>query len=228
MEADFTRSFRAVAAIGAALALASTPALAQEARSPPPGPSATASVVPTEDRKGTAADGALAGGNAFPPPVPAPAETVAVPPVDRGVGGFPAEAALGLVLVLIAAVAGVLRIRSRRRGRTAESGAIDDTYAYDPVTWTPVPRETLVEPASGIAEEAPASAAEERRELLESMVAAPPDKDNPFTSRKARMRRARILLRREQRQRQEKRFDWRNYRTPAGPTAPAVSDKVEV
>ena len=55
----------------------------------------------------------------------------------------------------------------------------------------------------------------ERRELIEGMVAAPPDARNPFKSAKARRRRARIMLAsHEQRLREQAResFDFRTYR----------------
>jgi hypothetical protein len=70
--------------------------------------------------------------------------------------------------------------------------------------------------------------AEERQELLDRMVAAEPDEGNPFTSRKGRMRRARIQLQHHEHlaeqapsappTRTDTRFDFRTYRpsTPSG------------
>lgn len=64
------------------------------------------------------------------------------------------------------------------------------------------------------AQAGPVPNGEARRELLEQMVAAEPDKENPFTSAKARRRRARcILAHREHLQREQtpEPFDWRTH-----------------
>lgn len=77
--------------------------------------------------------------------------------------------------------------------------------------------------------------AEERRDLLDRMADAPPDEANPFTSRKGRLRRARIQLQHREhlvaeREGQASPFDFRTYSpsTPAGgeTTAPAVPGRV--
>jgi hypothetical protein len=71
----------------------------------------------------------------------------------------------------------------------------------------------------------------ERDALLEEMVAARPDAENPFTSRKARLRRARIILQsREQHQKEDatKPFDWRTYRPSTSHPAPATPPRVTV
>lgn len=73
--------------------------------------------------------------------------------------------------------------------------------------------------------------ADERRDLLERMVAAEPDEDNPFTSHKSRMRRARIqLAHREQAGDaapvQGRNFDFRDYRSP-GQAARNKSDLID-
>jgi hypothetical protein len=71
----------------------------------------------------------------------------------------------------------------------------------------------------------------ERDALLEAMVAAPPDAENPFTSRKGRLRRARIILQSlEQEQKEEaiKPFDWRTYNPSTSHPAPATPPRVTV
>jgi hypothetical protein len=71
----------------------------------------------------------------------------------------------------------------------------------------------------------------ERDALLERMVAAPPDSENPFTSRKGRMRRARLILQRlehEQREQATKPFDWRTYQPSTSNPAPATPPRVTV
>ena len=68
-----------------------------------------------------------------------------------------------------------------------------------------------------------------RDALLERMVSAPPDEANPFTSRRARMRRARIILQsREIDQKQEatRPFDWRTYEPSTSHPAPATPPRV--
>ena len=55
----------------------------------------------------------------------------------------------------------------------------------------------------------------ERADLLRAMTAEPPDRFNPFTSPKARRRRARLILQyREQlwEDRVDQPFDWRTYK----------------
>ncbi|SLK06649.1 hypothetical protein [Novosphingobium mathurense] len=79
-----------------------------------------------------------------------------------------------------------------------------------------------------VTDSGPVPTGEERHALLERMVAAPPDPGNPFTSRKARMRRARIQLQHRehlQKQGMAQSFDWRSYRPatkPSTPTPPLV------
>ncbi|MFD2578135.1 hypothetical protein ACFSTD_04890 [Novosphingobium colocasiae] len=73
----------------------------------------------------------------------------------------------------------------------------------------------------------PVPMGEDRQALLDQMVAAEPDALNPFGSRKARLRRARLILQhREHLQTQGKPFDWRTYRPTSGQPAdrePAVA-----
>jgi hypothetical protein len=69
----------------------------------------------------------------------------------------------------------------------------------------------------------------ERDALLEEMVAAPPDEANPFTSRKGRMRRARMILAaREYDQKHDatQPFDWRTYEPSTSHPAPATPPRV--
>lgn len=69
----------------------------------------------------------------------------------------------------------------------------------------------------------------ERDDLLEQMISAPPDADNPFTSRKARLRRARIILQsreHEQKEQAGKPFDWRTYEPSTGRPTPATPPRV--
>lgn len=85
------------------------------------------------------------------------------------------------------------------------------------------------------AEGEPAPTGEARQKLIQEMVAAPPDEENPFTSVRARRKRARIILQRRENERHEneqgqqgdKPFDWRTHkpttksRNPSSP--PLVS-----
>ena len=69
----------------------------------------------------------------------------------------------------------------------------------------------------------------ERDTLLHRMASAAPSAENPFTSRKARLRRARLILQRreyEERERTAQPFDWRTYEPPARQPAPATPRRV--
>jgi len=71
---------------------------------------------------------------------------------------------------------------------------------------------------SGPLASGPLPSGDERERLLDRMVAAQPDEANPFTSAKARRKRARIILQAresEQGQQSSAPFDWRTYRSPA-------------
>lgn len=70
---------------------------------------------------------------------------------------------------------------------------------------------------------------EARQKLLRDMVAAAPDKANPFRSPSYRRKRARVILQhREYLQRQHKdQFDWRTYRPTTGTSTPAKPSLVE-
>lgn len=123
----------------------------------------------------------------------------------------------GLLLAGVSVGALVLLMRSRRRSRAAS--AFEPTYvepvrAPEPkpeyvapraepgLAATPAPafdwsRASTPLPASGAAVALPRVAPTdpvERGELLKRMVAAEPDRANPFTSPKARLRRARLIL----------------------------------
>ena len=72
---------------------------------------------------------------------------------------------------------------------------------------------------------------EDRDALLEQMVSAEPDAENPFTSRKGRMRRARLILQareHEQKQAEAQPFDWRTYQPSTSNPAPATPPRVTV
>jgi hypothetical protein len=70
---------------------------------------------------------------------------------------------------------------------------------------------------------------EARQQLLRDMVAAAPDKANPFRSPSYRRKRARVILQhREYLQRQQKdQFDWRAYRPTTGTSTPAKPSLVD-
>lgn len=161
---------------------------------------------------------------------PAPAPITPPPaPVERDTG-LGAEAGL---LALLAALglggAGLLAARSRRRREVMsdEDAVMLESAAVDPVlpmaASPSMPAysmyEAVPEPAPQPRAEIPAGPiprGEERDALLRRMIAAEPDEANPFRSRKARLRRARLILQREEHERQvagqDAGFDWRTYR----------------
>lgn len=77
--------------------------------------------------------------------------------------------------------------------------------------------------------EGPVPTGEARQQLLRDMVAAAPDKANPFRSPSYRRKRARVILQhREHLQRQHKdQFDWRAYRPTTGTSTPAKPSLVD-
>lgn len=78
-------------------------------------------------------------------------------------------------------------------------------------------------PASAMPTSMPATS-DERTDLLDRMVDAEPDEANPFTSRKSRRKRARLLLQqREAESQREAPFDWRSYKSTSKPSVPAAS-----
>jgi hypothetical protein len=207
--------------------------------------------VPTAQAAGTAADGALAEG-AVPPAAPAPVRAEASPPpaapapapVDQSdqSGDLPVAGIAGLLAALGIAGLGIAAMRRRRNEPVYEEAE------YAPVvTPEPVPEAVVVEPvppsaapvhaapagsASAVLSASPLpQTAEERRELLDRMVAAAPDEANPFTAHKSRLRRARVQLQHEEATRPAGHFDFRTYRpstqAAAGGTVPAKPDFVD-
>jgi hypothetical protein len=72
---------------------------------------------------------------------------------------------------------------------------------------------------------------EERDALLDQMVSAEPDAENPFTSRKGRMRRAKLILQAreyEQKEAETQPFDWRTFSPSTSNPAPATPPRVTV
>ncbi len=215
----------------AAESSAPTTAAAENDRTAAPEP-----IVPTENNIGTAADGALAAGNAFPPADASPVtdEQSSGALTDGGDNDFLLEGAIALLLGLGLAGAAILAIRSRRKkGGGTEPATVSGVApaAGAAPAWSPMPVKAPAEARvqTPAAARAIPSASEDRQAVLERMVAAPPDKENPFTSRKARRRRARILLQhRERQQAQESGFDWRTYSSREKPAVPAYRVAPEV
>lgn len=72
---------------------------------------------------------------------------------------------------------------------------------------------------------------EDRDALLGQMVSAAPDAENPFTSRKGRMRRAKLILQareQEQKEAEAQPFDWRLFSSSTSNPAPATPPRVTV
>ena len=126
---------------------------------------------------------------------------------------------LGIVLLALLALAilaaGLLFLRRRHpvAAEVEETPVVADTaeepspvYAAEPVAEpvapTPIRRRDAnpvagALPSDGAAVDLPAKlpeSYEERSALLDQMVAAKPDRANPFTDRRARLRRARLIL----------------------------------
>lgn len=164
--------------------------------------------------------------------------------------GIPGEALAGLLAALGIGAVGYAAFRSRRR-RTApdEAYLADETLADRSLAAEPVhdevapPRTAPVfgtprqaqktewryglapiraEDAETQVMEREPMAADDRTAVLDRMVDAAPDEANPFTSRKARRKRARLLL--QQREAEAQRsapFDWRSYSPSTKPSTPA-------
>ena len=100
-----------------------------------------------------------------------------------------------------------------------------------PQAVAPTPHPVTLDPAPTAAqrigsEELVPDTRDERDALLDQMVAAEPDAENPFTSRKGRMRRARLILQAreyEQKEAEAQPFDWRTYQPSTSNPAPANS-----
>jgi hypothetical protein len=150
-------------------------------------------------------------------------------------GGAALLAALGL---------GGLALSRRSRRQPAQSFAVASEPAYaepertieptpHPSTAHTIAREELATQPVGERRALPGGPVPqtraERDALLEQMISAPPDADNPFTSRKARLRRARIILQsreHEQKEQAGKPFDWRTYESSTGRPTPATPPRV--
>lgn len=208
---------------------------------------AARTVAPTTQRAAAPAARSAASPNAAPvaPAVQPPAASVPLP--QPPVAAAPATAqerpdtASGTDLPLFAGGAAALLIALglgasvMRRGRRREDGeappapmpAIEPTP--HPMAAQHLGTEELA-PAASLAHSAllagpvPQTRAE-RDALLERMVAAPPDANNPFTSRKARMRRARIILQSREHEPTQP-FDWRTYKPSPSDPAPATPPRV--
>ncbi|TCM37692.1 hypothetical protein [Novosphingobium sp. ST904] len=203
--------------------------------------------VPTASDAGTARDGALAQGDAAPapatrgdvpatpPPAAAPQAANDSPASDR----LPVEGIVGLLAALGVAGAGIALMTLRRRQDRIEPDYASPDYtspdyadeieAYPATAVHPRGAEIAPPAATAIpAAQGPVPLGEDRQALLETMVAAPPDAANPFTSHKARMRRARLILQhREHLQTQGKPFDWRTYRPTTKPSPPSRAEQQE-
>lgn len=169
-------------------------------------------------------------------PAVAAADTPAEDPFS-----IPEESIVALFAALGLGAAGFMAMRSRRRRekpakrrRSTLAAAMafetkpetaptasDELAVREPASPEtqpdkPAPATAPDEPsAKPEAEEGPVLTGEAREKLIQQMVAAPPDEENPFTSAKARRKRARIILQRranEQGQQSGKPFDWRAYK----------------
>lgn len=187
---------------------------------------------------------------AAPPPPAATAPRAKAPDADSDAGLLAGGAAL---LVALGLGGFALSRRSRRQSAQSFAYASEPAYASPEraaeARVAPLP-DPLIEPtphpspaqAIGQEELATQPAGErfamdgpvpqtraERDALLERMISAPPDADNPFTSRKARLRRARIILQsreHEQKEQASKPFDWRTYEPSTGRPTPATPPRV--
>lgn len=184
------------------------------------------------------------------PAAAVPAAPTAVPaPIEPAADEGPTGVAAGLLAVLAAAGlagAGLLAARSRRRRsdtveeegafiRPAPVGAAPDAapvFARQPSlerfarpASRPSSRPSSSRPSSSsLLPEGPAPVGDARKALLERMVAAEPDEENPFVSRKRRLRRARVLLAQREHGRgapSGEAFDWRAYRGAPRPSSEA-------
>lgn len=174
-------------------------------------PTASGPVPSTLPPAGTGPDAATPVAAAEPAALPVTANAAQPLPANDDNSG--ALALGGVVLVVGAGAAYAL---SRRRKRVDEDLS---AAGYEPVSMPVerVPDVSAAVPAPRAAERQFA-AGTDRQALIESMVAAPPDAANPFTTAKARRRRAKLILQaREARQQNhsDTPFDYRTYRPEA-------------
>jgi hypothetical protein len=146
-------------------------------------------------------------------------------------------AAVGLGVIALGGI-GLVNLRRRRRERALYDEVYEPEYAAEePVTSIPEelaarsaqPAPAMANGESFVMPEGPVPTGEARQQLIDAMVAAPPDEANPFTSLRARRKRARIILQareRELRDQATQPFDWRTYKSPAGadPATPPTVD----
>lgn len=152
------------------------------------------------------------------PAVPADPAAVAEPTEPRPIAGTVGLLALGALALIIALLAWLfLRRRSPVATRVVETPAVTETLADPPA---PAPaaapvfssaaaiaptairqRDTApvrgALPSAGASVDLPATlpeSYEERTALFDKMVSAKPDKANPFTDRRQRMHRARLIM----------------------------------
>lgn len=173
--------------------------------------------------------------------------------VDLTTAGFAA-----LLAALGVAGAGAIAMSVRRRRRAGDATIEPVSVVPEPAAATPLAQGDPVAPEGIIPlVESPTSVAQpvvarqtasagqtsglallgggsvptdpdERSALVERMVAAPPDADNPFTTAKGRRRRARLLLnRRETEMGQQKPFDWRTYRPTTARVEPVTREPMD-
>lgn len=216
-------------------------------RKAPPQAAAPKPRVPTATAVGTAGDGALAEGPvpaaavqqpAATPANPAPAPAPPVQAARTDATDLTMAAGAGLLVLLCLAGAGALALSLRRRRRRMDDG--EDYVTAEPVVEeaapAPLAQEDPVTPEATTA----ASAAlvgstgpiptdpDERKALIERMVAAPPDAENPFTTPRGRRRRARLLLnQRESEGARTESFDWRTYKPSKRSVDPASQEVVD-
>ncbi|VWX53402.1 hypothetical protein [Novosphingobium sp. 9U] len=105
------------------------------------------------------------------------------------------------------------------RGHASDTQVIE----REPMTMAPplAPSTKRTRPAAAMPASMPETA-DERTTMLDRMVDAEPDEANPFTSRKSRRKRARLLLQQREAEAQSTAaFDWRSYKSSTKPSAPA-------
>jgi hypothetical protein len=152
------------------------------------------------------------------PAVAANPDAVAQPNEARGITGTIGLIALALLALIVAGVAYLFfRRRSPVTTQVVEEPAVTRTVAEPAMRVAEPVAESQAEvmatptvlkrrdtapvrgalPSAGASVDLPATlpeSYEERSALLDKMVAAKPDKANPFTDRRQRMRRARLIL----------------------------------